>query len=298
MWILIIIGFALLLYMSVIFRTIVCNPIKSVKNGVVDLYIYIRYHKWDIVPQVGLVCYQGLFGKGKTLSAVHDVVKIYNRYNNKRIYDFETKKWKIQKVQVISNVDLAIPFVRFESLQQLIDIATNQSTIDETLGIITYTVVLGDEFSIQMNSRNFKTNIGSEVLGTLLTSRHFRISHIYYTSQRFNLTDKLLRDVTQYVVDCDKVWRIMCHKKFDAWEVENCTNVLNIKPLRRYGWFVRNADYNNYNTMACVDTLMHDVQEGNMLSDEEILQLRASAPSDMDAVSKPSRRFKRRRKGK
>ena len=296
MKVLILIAILILMWCSVIFRTIVLNPLKSLIYSIRDLFLYFKYKKWNSVPQVGLVCYQGLFGKGKTLSAVHDIVKIYKRFNNKPIYDMDSKKWKTQKVQVVSNVDLSIPFIRFESLQQLIDIAKNQSVIDEELNIVTYTIVLGDEFSVQMNSRNFKTNIDPLFLNTLLTSRHYHISHFFYTSQRFNLTDKLLRDVTQYVVDCDKCWRFMVSKRFDAWVIENCANVLNVRPLMRYGWFITNKDFNNYNTLACVDNLIHEVKEGNMISEEEILALQSSMPSDMDSVSRPSRRFKKRHK--
>ena len=56
------------------FRCAVCHPVKMVYNGVVDLYNYIKYQGWNNCSSGELIAYTGLFGKGKTLSAVHKVV--------------------------------------------------------------------------------------------------------------------------------------------------------------------------------------------------------------------------------
>lgn len=134
--------------------------------------------------------------------------------------------------------------------------------------------MLIDEASVQLNSRNFKSNINADFLNTLLTSRHYHIS-MYYTSQKFNLTDKLLRDVTQLVYECNKIWRYQTQKIYDATELENATNVNQVKPIRRVGWFVRNRDYNRFDTLAVVDNLKKSFDENDFLSDREILELRA-----------------------
>ena len=127
-------------------------------------------------------------------------------------------------------------------------------------------------------------------LNTLLTCRHHRIS-IYYTSQRFGHVDALLRQVTSAVIDCNKCWRIMVHKVFDAFELENATSTLMIKPLRRFGWFITDADYGAYDTLACVGNLVRSCDEGDMLSEEEILALQANNGAQMDVVDRPSRRY-------
>ena len=288
-------GFVLLCVFSVVFRTLVFHPFATVFNGVKDFYKWLRYRDWHRLRTGKLICYCALFGKGKTLSVVHYVVANYKKYNNKRIYDFDRKKWVTQKVHVISNVDLNIPYEKFVSLAQIVQVAESYAQKDLENDTLTCTLVLGDEFSVQMNSRNFKSNIDPLFLNTLLTCRHHHIS-IIYDAQRFNHVDALLRQVTSYVVQCNKVWRVMVSEKFDAWELENATSPAMVKPLQRFGWFIRDRDYNAYDTLACVDNLTKSCKEGDMLTEEEIIALQCAAPSDMDVVSKPSRRFRRNMK--
>ena len=47
------------------------HPVKLVRYGAVDLFQYLKYRKWNECRTGELVAYVGLFGKGKTLSAVH-----------------------------------------------------------------------------------------------------------------------------------------------------------------------------------------------------------------------------------
>lgn len=177
---LIIIVFACI--MSVCVRVILTHPVSTVYYGVKDIYKYFRFYRWNECSTGTISCYVGLFGKGKTLSAVHKVVKLYKRYNNKRIYDFNRKKWVTQKVHIISNVSLAIPYEDFVSMAQIVAVADRMRAIDEQNDTLTCTIVLGDEFSVQLNSRSFKSNIDPLFLNTLLTCRHHHISLIY-TSQ-------------------------------------------------------------------------------------------------------------------
>ena len=166
---------------------------------------------------------------------------------------------------------------------------------DEENHTRTITLVLGDEFSVQLNSRSFKTNINPLFLNTVLTCRHHHIS-LYYTAQRFAHVDALLRQVTSNVVSCDKLWRLQRHYVFDAWEMENATNPQNIRPVRRTGFFVFNRDYAAYDTLACVGNLKKAFEEGDMLSEQEILELQCNQGPNMDAVAQPSRRYLRSRK--
>lgn len=292
-----VIGFVVIFILcSVFLRTLISHPFKSVRYAAIDLYHYIKYKKWRNAPTGSLLCFCGLFGKGKTLSAVHYCVNMYERFNDLQVY-VPGRGWVVQKVQIVSNVSLAIPYVKFESMQQIVDIGKNQAAIDEALGVITYTYVLGDEFSVQLNSRAFKSNIDPLFLSTLLQERHFRISMVY-TSQKFNLTDKLLRDVTFEVIDCNKIWRIMCHHAYDAHDYENASQVSQIKPLRSYGWFIQDKDFNSYNTLECVGNLIKSCEDGDMISEEEILKLREGVEANENAIVHQSRKFKRGQKKK
>lgn len=290
---LIIIG---LIILFVIFPTIRCavfNPHLTVGYGALDLYHFIKYRAWRNAYSGELICYTGLFGKGKTLSAVHAVTSFYKRFNGLLVWDKSRNKFVTQRVLVLSNVELkSVPFVEFRSLRQLVDLTCVVKDDDIENDTITYIVVLGDEFSVQLNSRNFKTNIDALFLNTLLTCRHYHIS-IYYTAQRFSIVDALLRQVTQTVIECDKLWRFQRQRVYDAYQLENCTNPLLVEPLKKRCWFVRNRDYNAYDTLACVQSLEHSVVTNDMLSADEIMK--NIAPDNVDSVVKYSKKAKKRR---
>ena len=289
---LLLIGIMFACIMSVCVRVILTHPVSTVFYGVKDTYRYFRFHRWNECSTGTISCYVGLFGKGKTLSAVHKVVKLYKRYNNKKIYDFNRKKWVTQKVHIISNVTLAIPYEDFVSMSQIVAVADRMRAVDEQNDTLTCTIVLGDEFSVQLNSRSFKSNIDPLFLNTLLTCRHHHISLIY-TSQRFNHVDALLRQVTSYVYTCNKVWRIMVHEQYDAFELENASDPTLIKPKSRFGWFIRDAAFNAYDTLACVGNLTKSCKEGDMLTEEQILELQRNNPANLDGIVNPSRKLKR-----
>lgn len=295
MMVFIIIILMFMLMYSVTFRTLVFHPILTIGNGTVDFYKWIRYKRWREFETGELICYCALFGKGKTLSVVHYVRGRYNKYNNKKIYDFNRKKWVTQKVHIISNVDLNIPYEKFIDLKQIVRVAEQFHEQDLKEDTLTCTLVLGDEFSVQMNSRSFKSNIDPLFLNTLLTCRHHHISMVY-DAQRFQHVDALLRQVTSHVIQCNKIWRVMVLEKYNAWDLENATMPSMIKPISRFGWFVRNRDYNAYDTLACVGNLAKACANGDMLTEEEIINLQCKGVSDMDIVEKPSRKFRRNAK--
>lgn len=295
LWILaVVVG--ILCFCSVCVRVILSNPFHAVAYAIKDGYEYIRYKKWLLYKAGKIIAYIGMFGKGKTLSAVHRVLSIYRAYDGKKVYDRHRKKWVTQKVHIVSNVKIeGVTYDDFISLAQLVSMVDVFKKKDEENDTLTIHIVLGDEFSVQLNSREFKSNIDPLFLNTLLTCRHHNIMLIY-TAQRFNHVDALLRQVTSTVVSCDKCWRVMVHRDYDAYELENAGNPLDVKPLRRYGWFIKDKDYESYDTLACVQNLAKSCKKGDMLSEAEILALQQNTPTDMNAVNKPSRRFIRRMK--
>ena len=277
-------------------RCMVFHPVSTVYYGCKDMYYFFRHNLKNLYPTGELVAYVGLFGKGKTLSAVHKVVRAYKKFDGKKVWCSRRHKMVTQRIKVISNVALSIPYEDFVSLEQIVVDAERKADFDDANDTLTITLVLGDEFSVQLNSRNFKKNIDPLFLNTLLTCRHYHIS-LFYTAQRFNQVDALLRQVTSYVVDCDKTWRLQGNNEYDAWEMENANNVLLLKPLRRRAWFVRDSDYNAYNTLACVGNLKKEMEAGNMLSEAEILALQMNSETvNMDGIVKPSGKYVRSRK--
>lgn len=288
------VGFLLIAFPKV--RCVICHPVSTVKYGALDLYHYFKHNMKNLYPTGELVAYVGLFGKGKTLSAVHKVVSAYKAYDGRPVWCTRRHQMVTQRIKIISNVSLSVPYEDFKSLQQVVLDAERKNEYDDANGTLTITLVLGDEFSVQMNSRNFKKNIDPLFLNTLLTCRHYYIS-LFYTAQRFMQVDALLRQVTSYVVDCDKTWRLQGNNIYDAWEMENATNPRLLTPTARKCWFVKDKDYNSYDTLACVGNLKKEMQEGNMMSEEEILALQQNQnQANMDGVEKPSRRWKKSRK--
>ena len=288
--------FLLMLYMSIALRIAVTHPLRTIFYGIYDFVRYVFYKQWRRCGTGKLIAFTALFGKGKTLSAVHYVVSRYKKYNDKKVYDFARKKWVTQKIHIISNVELFdVPYEKLVSLSQIFRVAQIQKKKDIENDTLTCTFVLGDEFSVQMNSRSFKDNVNPLFLNTLLTCRHHHIS-IVYTAQRFNQVDALLRQVTSYVVECDKVWRFMQHKYYDAFALENATEPALVKSYRNTGFFINNREYNAYDTLACVDNLQKKFEEKDFMSEEEILALQMNTGVNMDGVLTPSRKFRRMRK--
>lgn len=79
------VAFAFLFAFSPVVRCAVYHPFLTVYHGIRDGVTYYKQHVFDVCRTGELVAYIGLFGKGKTLSAVHRVVTAYYRYNGKKV---------------------------------------------------------------------------------------------------------------------------------------------------------------------------------------------------------------------
>jgi hypothetical protein len=294
MWLLVSVGIIALLIIFPKIRCISFHPLATLIYLPKDIYLYFKHKEYNRVPTGELVAVIGLFGKGKTLTTVHIIANYYLRKNGKMVWCQRRKMMVKQRVKIVSNVDLLIPYERFIDMQQFFRIADLNRKYDDENNTLTVTLFLGDEFSVQLNNRQFKTNIDAQSLNTLLTSRHHYIA-LYYTTQRFQLVDALLRQVTQKVIDCQKTWRLQGINYYDAWQLENASSPLLVQPYYRSCWFVHDKDYKMYNTFAVVDNLRKAIDNGTMMSEEEILQLQ-TGNTDINQLLNPSRKFKRLRK--
>ena len=71
-----------------------------------------------------------------------------------------------------------------------------------------------------------------------------------------------------------------------------------IKPLRRGLWFVLDRDYNAYDTLAVVDNLQKKFEEGDILTESEIISNQAPAgPLGLEVASRPTKKARRRMSG-
>ena len=220
------IGLIVVYMISPLFRVIIKNLHLIGIYSVTDLILYIRYKKWLAFNYYGIDCFIGLFGHGKTLTMCHRARLLYEQFGD--------------KIRFISNVELVnIPYIPLVNFNQLVDLGEGESDYDGT-------VVLIDEIENVLNNRNF----AKFPLALLHTINQQRKKHVYImcTSPRFFMIDKLFRQITTKVYVCDKIWRFQHVQSFDAWDYENAMNTRDIKRLSNVWWFVKNQDYNTYNT--------------------------------------------------
>ena len=90
------IALIILMVFSVFIRTILLHPFKTCYYSVLDFFNYFRQHRYDAMETGKLICYTALFGGGKTLSCVHYINSLYDRYNDKKIFDINRKKSKTE----------------------------------------------------------------------------------------------------------------------------------------------------------------------------------------------------------
>ncbi len=290
--------FFLLFLVSHTFRQLILHPFKFFLYLIKDAVLYVLHRDYNRCPTGMLNAYVAHFGRGKTLSATAYITSLYRRYNNRRVWDRDRKCFVIQKIEILSNVRfISVPSVPLVALMDITARAQHNKEIDVDQHTLTVTIVLIDEASAQLNSREYRNNFDADTLNTLITCRHYHINLIY-TTQKFKFADSLLRGVTQECIKCSKFWRIQKIQGYNADQVEIAGDTSLVKPLYTRSFFVTDRIYGNYDTLATVDKLVKDAKEGKLLTAQEILAARGNAVLEIDAVSKPSRRLKRMRRGK
>lgn len=212
-----------------------------------------------------------MFGKGKTLSMTHFASDLYDRFGD--------------SIRFISNYKLNnIPYIPLISFQQLVDLGEDETEYEGT-------VVLIDEVENLLSHRNF-ANFPKPLLHMLTQQRKKKVL-ILSSAQRFNMVDKLFRDITTYVIDCNKYWRFQHQEVYDAWELENAVNTQLIKRLDNKWWFIKNKDFNAYDTSEFISK--HAAED--FISNNETLINRSSEVNqiNMQAINSKhhSRLFKK-----
>lgn len=253
--------------------TILGNPHNEIKYGFKDLKSYFQTKGYNLYSRIGRVWgYCGAFGRGKTLAMVHDARMIYKHYNGKIV--FWKGEFRPQIVNVYSNVVINdIPYIRLNSLMDIVDVAKKQPAFDDENHVHTVSIFCIDELSSLLNSRSFATNLNFDVIASLLQCRKAS-SKLLYTAQNFVEVDALIRRNTHYVVDCRKTWRFMFGMVYDAKELEYAINPTLCKPIEDYGWFVHNSDYEAYDTLSqALEVDKNKISEDFITSEEAYSRL-------------------------
>lgn len=225
-----------------------------------DLATYIKEKRWKLFGYYGIDMFIGMFGHGKTLSMVHRARLIYKQFGD--------------SIRIFSNVELKnIPYIPLINFNQLVDLGEEEEK--KYVG----TIVLIDEVENVLSHRNY-ANFPLELLH-MLTQQRKKHVYIMATAQRFFMVDKLFRSITTNAIDCKKIWRWQNVKYYDAWDYENAVNSQILRPKLNKWWFVRNIDYDSYDTELMVSK---DSAENFISNNESIIRKGLDVSVNYDAI--------------
>ncbi len=254
--------FILIVIFCPLVRFILFHLEKIVYYTPLDVYDFFVHKRYNECPFGYIAVYNGYFGSGKTLSCVEQVCSLYRHFNGLEVYNDEMGVFLKQKITIISNLRLqGVPYVHFESEQQFIDYEVAPSEV---------CIFLIDELGTVWNNRDFK-NFNPDVFQNIVQSRHRRMS-IYGTLPLMIGTDVNIRRYTRSVIFCSKMWRIVKHVYYRGEDIENCSNLNLIQPLRVEYKFVTNRMYRQYDTTEMVGKLTREMQDGKLLTFNELNQ--------------------------
>lgn len=232
------IGIIILFIALPFLRCVLANIFKAFYYAGLDVYKFIKYKKWQdwefYVKESGISNYIGMFGHGKSLSMTVATVNLYNHF---------AKFGKT--VRVISNYEFkTIPYIPLVNFQQIVDLSSNPS--NDYVG----TVVCITEIETLLNNRKF-ADFPLEMLHSICQQRKLHII-IYADLQRWTTCDKNWRILSNYAIDCKKLWRFQNNVYYDAFDYENATDIKAIRPKSNKWWFVTNKHYGYYDSFKCV----------------------------------------------
>lgn len=293
MKILLIIAFCIWFVLDSRVRYTLLHPHIVIYNAIADLYNMIKYKKYNEFKEYGkLIMFiadeLNPFGSGKTLNMVAYAKAVYEQYNGLMIWSKYYKGFVKQQIKILSNIELFnIPYVPLVNEQQIIDLASNE---DDSI----VWLVLLDEMGSLYNNRDWKTNLSSDMINGILQIRKGKVA-ILGTVQSWSLFDATIRKVTSLVRSCRKTWRYLVVKEYLACDIERSQfnlELINTKSVKCN--FATDSLYNSYNTNERVERLQKDIQEGKMLTSEEVLNSSSGQSTDIESLTNIKRRYRKR----
>lgn len=287
--------FIILFFVCLYYRAFIPFFLFNIKYfiyyGFRDIYFWFKHKKYNEFKGFGrIILYSGcgsqVFGSGKTASMIHEVLDVYNKYNDLDVWSEKDHKFVKQKIHIISNVELYdIPYIKFENINQFVDLERYGFQEQDI------TIFLLDESGSIFNSREFRDNISTEFLRTLLQSRKNKVA-LYMTSQRLQFTDKILREICSVVVECKKTWRCVRCREYNALDLEYAVNPEVVKPILTRYWFTRDEDFHAYNSFQLVEQIKKKYDPKDFLSTAEILETYGNAASDIQISNNLKKRYR------
>lgn len=232
---------------------------------VIDIYRYFKYREWEIFNGFGLHIWVGLFGKGKTISMVEYAYRLAKQYPRLNIY---------------TNINL-YGFPNPERIKPLVSYMDIVNAPGDSIFIL-------DEISTLFQSRSW-ANFPMPLLSQLLQVRKNK-KMILATAQRFSHVDKLIRDVTYSVIDCNcyfKRYNTCNWYLAEDWENKN---VMNIPVPYGFSAFVQT---DKIRSLYDTEQIIGNTQKDDFLSQEEILNRQAGGSTviAITAEKKPKKKL-------
>lgn len=305
-------------------RCLIFNIHYAIYYLVMDIYEFLRFKKWQDFNYYGIDMFIGMFGHGKTLSMTHKARLLYKKYgdsirfvSNYKLNDIPYVPLEnfnqivklgqdalAEKPKYLEEGENPPPYYYDEKgnikkeYRRKVKVGTDEygaPILERRILRPVYkgTVVLIDEIEDLLSHRNY-ASFPLQMLNVLTQQRKAKI-YIMCSAQRFFMVDKLFRSITTHVIDCSKYWRLQHMTYYDAWDYENAMNVQLIKRLTHKWWFVKNADFDCYDTTQMIS---EDMSEKFISNEESLLRKGLDASVNADAVSQPSRKLKKARKKK
>lgn len=275
-----------------------------------DTFMYIKREGWKEFKKYGIKVFVGMFGHGKTLSSSHYAHKLYKKYGDDLLFIANYKLKNMPYTPLVSFEQL----VEVQELRQAIEVLKDKvnkyeyrlkngaelfiieqkhykkikSELNQKQTEFPYkgVVVCISEIELLLNNRKY-ADFPIELLHTLCQQRKFKM-YCMVDAQRFGMIDIAFRRISTWVDDCHKLWRFQCNKVYDAWDMENAINPQYVKPLRRYCFFVRDKDYNGYDTTESVTRY----NSADFISNKESLERKGYTLADLSIVGKKTHKAK------
>lgn len=192
------------------------NIFRALKDTFKDKFV-----KNDIS---GIYIYCGLFGMGKTYSAVRDIIPL-----------------KLKGYSVYTNFGLSFQDGFLKSWKDIINVPPNS-------------IIFIDEISDTFNNRAW-AKMPRSIFTYFVQNRKMNI-RIVCTAQCFDEVDKSIRTKAKYVVDCVKFGRIGLNKYYDS----SLYSSKKKRPDKRVWYNIEDYFVNYYDTNEFVKSLT-DIQE-------------------------------------
>lgn len=189
----------------------------------------------DRLPTDGIICFCGMQGTGKTLSAVNYVYNVAKAFPNALICTNAGLNFP----------DLANEIIPYTGIDQMLELDNGE------YGIIFFL----DEMHIEFNSLESK-GMDSNIFQLVSQQRKAR-KHIVGTSQVFGRLAKPFREQFKYAVLCDNFHSLVFRQEvYSAMNISSNEDItVKLRPIAVKFYFPSSEDFQRYDTTQIIERI-------------------------------------------